>query len=479
MKIRLDEKHRTVARTAVWVFTICLAIGIAAWRWSSLVEIIKKALSVMAPILLGLVFAYLLNPMQSWFEKKLLVLTGKKKPHPKLCRGLSVSLSTVIMLTALIGLVAAIVPELVSSIKNLINNMPEYMTNVTNWMIEHIDSMKDDHPDLYQKLIDFWNNAQNSLTNFITQFEPKLDNIAAGSAGFITTITSGAFSFVKGVGNFLFGVFFAIYLLLKKEYYLAQARKLLYAMLPEKGVHSFLRLFSHFSATFMNFLSGKTLDSFIIGLLCFIGMTILQMPYITLISIIIGVTNIIPVFGPFIGAVPCGLLILLSQPGKTISFVIFILVLQQVDGNFLGPKILGNSLGLPMFWILSAIVVGGGCFGFVGMVAFVPLFAAMYALCTDFLNDRLKKKGLPSDTANYMTNEAIFAHKDGDPAEAPLPEEKEPFVVSTEYDPDDPPVPVEALAEQIEFPEDLTDNAPETAEEHNNLLNILRKKLEK
>ena len=478
MKIRLDEKNRNIARTAVWVFTICLAIGIAAWRWSSLIEIIKKILSVMAPILLGLVFAYLLNPMQSWFEKKLLVLTGKKKQRPRLCRGLSVTLATVIMLAVLIGLVAAIVPELVSSIKNLINNMPEYMTNVTNWMNEHIDSLKDDHPDLYKKLIDLWNNAQNSLTNFITQFEPKLDSIAAGSADFITTITSGAFSFVKGVGNFLFGVFFAIYLLLKKEYYLAQARKLLYAMLPEKGVHSFLRIFSHFSETFMNFLSGKTLDSFIIGLLCFIGMTVLQMPYITLISIIIGVTNIIPVFGPFIGAIPCGLLILLSQPGKTIPFVIFILVLQQFDGNFLGPKILGNSLGLPMFWILSAIVVGGGMFGFIGMVAFVPLFAAMYALFTDFLNERLKKKGLPADTSNYMTNEAIFAHKDGEAAEAP-PEEKEPFFVSTEYDPNDPPVPVEALAEQIEFPEELADDAPETAEERNKLLDYIRRKLDK
>ena len=150
MKLRLDEKNRNIARTAVWVFTICLAIGIAAWRWSSLIEIIKKILSVMAPILLGLVFAYLLNPMQSWFEKKLLVLTGKKKQRPRLCRGLSVTLSTVIMLAVLIGLVAAIVPELVSSIKNLINNMPEYMTNVTNWMNEHIDSLKDDHPDLYQ-----------------------------------------------------------------------------------------------------------------------------------------------------------------------------------------------------------------------------------------------------------------------------------------------------------------------------------------
>ena len=228
----------------------------------------------------------------------------------------------------------------------------------------------------------------------------------------------------------------------------------------------------------MNFLSGKTLDSFIIGLLCFIGMTILQMPYITLISIIIGVTNIIPVFGPFIGAIPCGLLILLSQPGKTIPFVIFILVLQQFDGNFLGPKILGNSLGLPMFWILSAIVVGGGMFGFIGMVAFVPLFAAMYALFTDFLNERLKKKGLPADTSNYMTNEAIFAHKDGAAAEAP-PEEKEPFFVSTEYDPNDPPVPVEALAEQIEFPEELADDAPETAEERNKLLDYIRRKLDK
>ncbi|MBP0966362.1 MAG: AI-2E family transporter, partial [Oscillospiraceae bacterium] len=161
----------------------------------------------------------------------------------------------------------------------------------------------------------------------------------------------------------------------------------------------------------------------LIGLLCFIGMTILKMPYITLISILIGVTNIIPFFGPIIGAVPSALLILLSEPRKVIPFVIFILVLQQFDGNFLGPKILGDSLGLPMFWILFAITIGGGMFGFGGMVAFVPLFAAVYTLFSDFLSGQLHKKGLPPDTECYMTNEIHFSAakhpKEEAPAEKP------------------------------------------------------------
>ena len=238
----------------------------------------------------------------------------------------------------------------------------------------------------------------------------------------------------------------------------------LYATLPQERVHGFLRIGSHVSYTFMHFFSGKTLDSILIALLCFIGMTILKMPYITLISITVGVTNIIPFFGPIIGAVPSALLILLSEPRKVIPFVIFILVLQQFDGNFLGPKILGDSLGLPMFWILFAITIGGGMFGFIGMVAFVPLFAAVYALFSDFLSDRLHKKGLPKDTECYMTDDIHYAE-----AKQPALEEPEeadsagtgadPADAAAETEsPDDPPA---EITDSVSIEETAHDNDTE------------------
>ncbi|MBQ3940591.1 MAG: AI-2E family transporter [Oscillospiraceae bacterium] len=415
----MNERQRGTAKTAVWIFSICLAIGVAAWRWSALVSILRKTVSVLMPVLLGLVFAYLLCPVMLWLEKPVGKLTDRKKPRPVLRRVLALAGTMLIVALIITGLIVAIVPELIASIKNLLVNIPEYLTSTGNWIQSRIAGLEHDQPQLYSVLISVWNSAQNSVSNLATQFEPKLDSIASGGADFIAAVTAGAYTIVRGSINFFIGMVFAIYLLFKKERYQAQARKVLYALFPTEKTHTFLRVGSHVSYNFMHFLSGKTLDSFIIGMLCFVGMTILRMPYAPLIAIIVGVTNIIPFFGPILGAVPSGLLVLLSEPGKVIPFVIFILLLQQFDGNFLGPKILGNSLGMPMFWTLFAITVGGGMFGFIGMVAFIPLFAALYAFLSDFLAEKLKKKGLPADTDSYTTDKIHFADLPDEEAEAP------------------------------------------------------------
>ncbi|HAG13113.1 MAG TPA: AI-2E family transporter [Ruminococcus sp.] len=438
MKVKMDEKQRSYAKTAIWVFSICLLIVFVVWRWAAIAEIFQKIIKVLTPILIGLVIAYLLSPLENWIESQIKKLTDRKKEHPLIRRGISVALTIFVMLAIIAGLVASVVPELISSIKNLLVSLPEYLTSITDWINLHIASLKDDQPQLYSVLLSIWDSAQKSVNNFADQFEPKLDSIASGGADLLGAVTTGAVSVFNWLTNFFLGIIISIYLLFKKEHYQAQARKLLYATLPEERVHSFLRVGSHVSYTFMHFLSGKTLDSVIIGLLCFIGMTILKMPYVTLISILVGVTNIIPFFGPIIGAVPSALLILLSEPRKLIPFVIFILVLQQFDGNILGPKILGDSLGLPMFWILFAITVGGGMLGFVGMVAFVPLFAAVYTLFSDFLSSRLEKKGLPQDTDSYMTNDIHFADSDKS-AQAAQPEtdpESTPTVLTKTSDPE-------------------------------------------
>ncbi len=408
MKIQISDKQRSMGVTVIWVFSICLLIGIAVWRFSSLMEILKKVIAVLAPILYGIVIAYLLSPLMVWLENKFGKPIEKKKPHPKAKRACAVTGSVLIMLAAITGIVAMIMPEFYSSLKSLMTSLPDYMTSATKWVTKSIGSLEESQPQVYGFLNNTWATTQDKLSHLASEFEPKLENLSGG-ADILSTITSGAFSVVNAMKNFVLGIMVAIYLLFNKETYQAQVRKLLYALLPENRVHRLLKMGSHVSHNFMHFLIGKTLDSMIIGLLCFIGMSILRMPYIALISLLVGVTNIIPFFGPFLGAIPSGLLILFSNPSKAIPFAIFILILQQFDGNFLGPKILGDSLGLPMVWVMFAIFVGGGIFGFAGMVAFVPLFAALYTFVSDTLSDRLTNKGLPCDTACYMTGEPIFA----------------------------------------------------------------------
>ena len=201
MKIRLDERQRGQARVAIWTFTLCLLIGIAVWRFSELTAILRKTLTVLAPVLLGLITAYLLSPLQNWAEQKIAKLTDRKAPHPQLRRGLSVAAAVLVLIIAIVGLVASIVPELIASIKNLLVNLPEYLTSMSDWINAHIASIKGDQPQLYSLLVSVWDNAQNSLNNFANQFEPKLDSIASGGADLIGIVTSGAVSIFKWFTN--------------------------------------------------------------------------------------------------------------------------------------------------------------------------------------------------------------------------------------------------------------------------------------
>lgn len=401
MKFRINDRQRSVGIMIIWIFTICLLIGIAIWRFSALTAILRKILSVLAPIIWGLVIAYLLTPMKNWIEKQAAKLIEKKKPHPTVVRIVGVAGSILILLAALTGLIAMLLPELYSSLKSLMLSLPDYMTSASQWVSKRIEGLEHTQPQMYGMLTTSWTTIQSKLANFADEFQPKLENLSDG-ADLLSTITSGAVTVVNAMKNFLLGILVAVYLLYDKEKFQAQTRRLMYAFLPREHVAKILSISSHVSYSFMHFLTGKSLDSLVIGMLCFIGMTILKMPYAALISLIVGITNIIPFFGPIIGAIPSGVLILLSTPSKVIPFAIFILVLQQFDGNILGPKILGGSLGLPTFWVLFAIFVGGGLFGFIGMVAFIPLFAALFTLASDFLRERLTARGLPYETEHYM-----------------------------------------------------------------------------
>ena len=401
MKIKFNSKHNTVAAYCILVFTICLVLVALVFKYETFISYLKKLISVFSPIIWGLIIAYLLNPLMMFTEKHLSKLVCRKKNRRSLARTLSILISFIILIGIIVLLVGSIVPELIKSVENIFKSLPSYLNNLRSYLTIKISKLVDKNPDLKSFIADEFDNIQDFLLNIMSKYEPVLQDLLAKD-GIIASVTDSTWSLVIGLKNCIMGMIISIYLLFSKENFRAQATKVIYAIFPDKAGKKIFSVASRFNYTFVHFLSGKAVDSLIIGVLTFIGMNILRMnSYAVLISCIIGVTNMIPFFGPIIGAVPTGLLILLTDPHKTIVFIVFIFLLQQFDGNILGPKILGNSLGLSTFWIVFSILIGGGLFGFIGMVAFVPLFAVMFGIIKEAINTRLNKKKLPVSTAYY------------------------------------------------------------------------------
>lgn len=411
MKFSYNKKYATIALYSVISFCICMLLVFAALRYQGLITAFKKIFAVFTPVIWGVVLAYLLNPLLMFIERHM----KKRVKHKKVLRLLSVTLTMLVTLAALAALVAIIMPQLMNSVLSIYNNMNNYFATIQGW----VEDLNLNYPGLY----DYLNIQVANLEDFVMSFirRPELQN-------FFKNLTTGAlnsfFTFLGGLWDFVLGLIVTVYLLASKEVFKAQIKKILYAMFSEKNCNNMLSIGKMADTTFIGFLSGKSLDSLIIGVLCFVALSIMKMPYPVLIAFIVGITNMIPFFGPFIGAVPSGLLILLSSPQKVLMFVIFIVVLQQFDGNILGPKILGNSTGLPAFWVMFSILVGGGLFGFVGMLIGVPVFAVIYTLTRQLINMRLRVKALPTDTEFYKAASSTRNFSWEEPQKTP-PEDEE------------------------------------------------------
>ena len=239
------------------------------------------------------------------------------------------------------------------------------------------------------------------LANFITNgLLPNIETI-------ITGLTTSVISVVGAAFDLLIGLCAAIYMLASRDIFLAQSKKIVVALCKERTADNILRLGRRIHKVFSGFIIGKILDSLIIGVLCYLGMLILKLPHPALVATVVGVTNVIPFFGPFIGAIPSAFLILLVNPLQAVYFCLFVLALQQLDGNVIGPRILGDTIGISGFWVLVSITVAGGLFGFAGMVLGVPVFAVLYMLVTEFVNSKLKTKGKTTDTTVYQTIKTV------------------------------------------------------------------------
>lgn len=402
MKIKFNVKSNTIAAYCIIVFTICLILAAIIFKYNVFFSYIRKIIDILSPIIWGIVIAYVLNPIVKVTEKNLGKYVFKKKEHPKISRAIGIAFSLILMLSVIAAVIGSIVPEIIGTIKSIFGNISSYLNNLQNFFNDKISRLADSHPEINDFLNSEFNNIQDFVISVVNQYQPKLDNIISEN-GLLANLTDSAWTFLNGLKNFGLGIVVSIYMLYGKDTMLAQAKKVVYALFSDKSRKHILSVASRANSTFSSFLSGKALDSLIVGILCFLGMLILNMrTYAVIISVIVGITNMIPFFGPFIGVIPTALLILLTTPNKTLLYLLFILILQQFDGNILGPKIIGNSLGLSSFWIMFSIFVGGGLFGFAGMLVFVPLFAVLYSIISEIVAAKLEKKKLPTETKYYI-----------------------------------------------------------------------------
>lgn len=297
-----------------------------------------------------------------------------------------------LVLLIVIGLLWLVLPRLYESIQTLVTNLPLYFDRMRS-TVEEIFKANQDVEDYVLGLFD---NLSQTLSSFLSgDLVNELKTV-------LVSITSSVYAVVMEIVYIAIGFIVAVYILTSKERFAAQTKKVLYSIFDVQHATDIIEEAHEVNEIFIGFVSGKILDSLIIGVICYISLNIIQMPYKELVSVIVGVTNVIPFFGPFIGAVPSAFLILLVDPFKCLIFVIYILILQQIDGNIIGPKILGQNTGLSSFWVICAILVGGGLFGFAGMLFGVPVFAVIYRSVKRAVEHSLKKKDVPVKTSDFL-----------------------------------------------------------------------------
>ena len=388
MKVNWNSKYNTISVYALIVICCSIIFYFVASQIGSFSEKISILIGILYPFIIGFAIAYLLNFILNFYEHTIL---DNVQGNSKLKKGHKRSISLILTYLTAAGIfylfVHFIVPQLIDSIMGLVNDVPMYVDNVTKLFD---DVMKETNlsPE-YTALIQ---EQMNKYINIIMDFAKEVIPVVGNTLKMIAS----------SIWNIVLGIIISVYLLIDKEYFFAINRKITCALFSDKMASRIFELTHRTNEIFGKFLSGKIIDSAIIGVLSFVVFSIFKIPYTLLISVIIGVTNIIPFFGPFIGAIPSFIIILFVSPTKALIFLILIFIIQQIDGNIIGPKILGDSIGISAFWILFAILVAGEFMGLVGMIIGVPVFAIIYSVIKEDVEYKLKNKDLPTETKDYM-----------------------------------------------------------------------------
>lgn len=409
MKFRWDKKYLYWGVTALLVIIASIGFYYLIFHNNSLKSNLYHLFSIAMPIVDGVILAYLLCPIVNFLEKKFLfpvlkklqqkypVLAEKEKKTKSYCRGISIVLTLIFVIFIVVAFFQVVIPQVASSVQSIAQQFPVYVSNLTAW----IEKLLEANPDIEKTVGGLITTYSKELEGWLNQTVlPQMNTI-------LKTVSMSMLGIARALWNLIIGLIISIYLLASKERLIGQAKKMTYAFLDTRYANGIIEDTRLIDRTFGGFISGKILDSVIIGILCFFCVSFMKLPYPMLISVIIGVTNVIPFFGPFIGAIPCGLLILMVNPLQCLYFIIFIWILQQFDGNFLGPKILGDSTGLSGFWVIFSITIFSGLMGVPGMILGVPIFAVLYALLKRRINRNLQRKGMPTETEAYRNLEKV------------------------------------------------------------------------
>lgn len=387
MKIDWNKRYTTISVYSIIVICCSIVFYSILDKMSEFTNQLGWMISTLQPFIIGFVIAYLLNFILVFIENRILTHEKVNNLNQKSKRGIGILLTYIVAFIIMYLFIQFVLPQVVDSIVGLVNDIPTYVANLTVF-IEDLSSKFDLNNEYVGMAMEKWNEFINYTINILTNLLPVLANALKSVA--------------SSIWNIILGIIISIYMLIDKERFAASTKKVVYAMFSKENAETIVELGNRSNDTFGKFLSGKIIDSVIIGILTFIILTVTKMPFTILVSVIVGITNIIPFFGPFIGAIPSFIIIMFVSPVKALWFLLIIVIIQQLDGNIIGPKILGDSIGISAFWILFSILVAGKLLGLVGMIIGVPLFAIIYSVVKDIVEDKLSKKGLPKDTKDYM-----------------------------------------------------------------------------
>lgn len=386
MKVNWNDKYTTISVYSFIVICCSIIFFSVLSEIGSFTNKLSEIIGILQPFIIGFVMAYLLNFILVFIEDKMKKVDSLKNLKHKAKRSISIVLTYIVAFLIIYVFIQFVLPQLVDSVSGLVNDIPTYVNNVSA-LLDDIIKKTSLEPEYLDLAVNKWNEFVSYVIKIATNLLPVLGNTVMMVA--------------SSIWNIVIGLIVSIYLLIDKEKFCALSKKITYAVFNKEHAEIAVDLAHRTNDTFGKFLSGKILDSAIIGVLTFVLLTIFNMPYKLLISVIIGITNIIPFFGPFFGAIPSAVIILFVDPSKVLWFLVLIFIIQQLDGNVIGPKILGDSIGISAFWILFSLLVAGKFLGLVGMIIGVPLFAIIYSIIKDIIESKLSHKGLPTETDNY------------------------------------------------------------------------------
>lgn len=391
-----NQKYASIAYYAVWVIALCIALVFVLNSLDNIWTYIRNLITAVTAFIYGFVIAYICNPIYKKLHTYVFAFIEKKKAHPKLRKTFSLIFTYIIFFGIIAIIVFSLIPSFGDNFTKLANNIGSYLNNAMVWVTELFENLKINIPILdSQKIID-------TLTNFLKELD---------LTKFATIILNTGVSIVQQIIYFVIGLILSVYFLMYKHSMTAKIRKLLCAIFSKKTYNRICEFANYTDRTFGRYLMGAALDSLLVGTIVVVVLSILGYEFAPLIGVVVGITNIIPFFGPFLGAVPSALIILIADgPIKMLIFIIFILVLQQVDGNIINPHIVGATTGLTPIGVIASVTVCSHIFGFIGMVIGVPLFAVLTYIVSEILDNRLKKKNLPSDTKLFK-NKDIYANE--------------------------------------------------------------------